>query len=161
MRKILTTILLTFLLLILEIICSNVLGRFGKVNFLLLGVIYFNLVWGVRYSLLAAVVAGVFLDSLAVTPWGLNIFCFVVVAYLTTFIKRYLFHMGYGTLRVALVLFLYLVNVSLLFLLNSLWMELNAWHLFKFVLLPEILVTTMLAEPVFRSLKGCVLKLSA
>ncbi len=69
-------------------------------NLLLLAVIYFNLAFGIRYSIFAAVVAGLFRDSFGAGIFGLNIFAFVVCAYLTTGLKRYL-HFLPGSWRLA------------------------------------------------------------
>jgi rod shape-determining protein MreD len=82
MRKIGLVTLFVFLFFLAEFFLFNMAGRWFLPNMLLLSIIYFNLAFGIRYSILAAVLAGTLKDSFGAGIFGLNIFVFVVCAYM-------------------------------------------------------------------------------
>ncbi len=160
MRKIFFIAISTFLFFIFEFIFFNLFGRWLKPGLLVLLVVYFNLAFGVRYSLLAALFAGILKDSFGIHPFGLNIFSLILCAYLTTFIKRYLFHMGSSISRTLIVFIVTSLNVFVLYVFNAMMGEMDLVPTFIFVLLPEVLTTSLIASFVFFQLKKCVLRLS-
>ncbi len=160
MRKIIFIILITYLAFLSEFILFNVFGFWLKPDLLLLAVVFVNLTWGVRYSLVTAIAAGLWKDSLTINAFGLNIFAFLACAYLTTFIKRYLFHMGYGSLRIFIVIMAILLYDFVLFLLDVLFVDISMNSFLTHVLIPEVILTAIVAEPMFEILRKCVLRLS-
>ena len=160
MRRFFFIACLSFFFFLFELILFNYFGRWLKPNLLLLLVIYTNLAFGVRFSLVTALLAGLWKDSFTINVFGMNIFAFIFCSYMTTLIKRYLFHMGSSSSRVLIVLGVAIFYNLILFVLNSLFSDFDFWQMFIYVLLPDVITTTLLTNFIFRSLRRCVLKLS-
>ena len=160
MFRILFIAILMLVAFLIEFIFFNQFGRWLKPDLLLLLVIYFNLAFGIRFSLVTALFAGILRDSFSINVFGMNIFAFLLCAYLTTLIKRYLFHMGSTASRVLIVLIISTFYCLVLYILNSLFSEVNFGQMIAYVWFPQILITMLLANHVFRLLRKCVLKYS-
>ena len=160
MRRIFFILLLTFVFFLLEFILYNSFGRWFKPNLLVILVVYFNLAFGIRYSLIAALFAGIWKDSFGINIFGLNIFAFIFCAYLTILLKRYLFHMGSSGSRVLIVFLVSVFNILILYILISIFSEVNFGETVVYVLLPEVILTTLLTGYIFKILRKCVLRLS-
>ena len=76
MRRIIFVPVCVFLFFLIEFILFNMFGSWFMPNLLLLLVIYFNFSSGIRYSIFAAVLAGILKDCFSVDVFGLNIFYF-------------------------------------------------------------------------------------
>lgn len=161
MRKIILITLLVFLFFLIEFFLFNLAGRWFMPNLLLLAVIYFNLAFGIRYSIFAAVVAGLLRDSFGTGLFGLNIFAFVVCAYLTTVLKRYLHYVASRQSRLLLVFCITVIHVMVYFCLQLMLGKVHVVQFFKFVFIPEILTTLVVTSFIFTQLKKCVLRLFA
>ncbi len=160
MRRIFLILLISYLSFLLEFVLFNVGGGLIKPAVTLLPVVYFSLTWGVRYSLVAALFCGLFKDSISVGPFGANMFALMVCAFLTNFVKRYLFHMGYRSLRAFVVFLVTLIYGLVLYGVFVLFTDLAFNSVILYVLVPEVITTTLIAEAMFRLFKKCVLKLS-
>ncbi len=160
MRRVIFLFLITFLFFFAEFIVFNVAGRLFKPDLLILPVIYFNLTWGIRYSLVCALFAGILKDSFGTHVFGMHLFAFIASAYLTTVIKGYLFHMGSRTLRIFIVCLVTILNQLILYALNPFYNDTDVLSLLSYVLLPQVFMTTLLTNWIFHHLKKCVLRLS-
>lgn len=161
MRKALLIAFFVFLFALIEFCIYNLLGRLFMPNLLLLLVIYCNLAFGIRYSIWAAVLAGLFKDSFGTGVFGQNMFVFIMCAYAATLLKRYLHYVASKQSRLLLVFFVIVVHVALHFCLNSMSRSINILHVIKFVFIPEVITTLIITSFVFTQLKKCVLKLFA
>ena len=112
MRKILLIPVCVFIFFLVEFFLFNLAGRWFMPNLLLLVIIYFNLAFGIRFSIFAAVVAGLLKDSLTTGIFGFNIFSFVLCAYMTTILKRYLHYVASRRSRLLLVFFIASIMVT-------------------------------------------------
>ena len=144
----------------IEFVLFNLGGRWLTPNLLLLVVLFFNFYRGIRYSLVAAVFAGILQDSFSVYPVGIHVFSFVICAFGTTIVRRYFFHVSPYSFRVLMAGLLSILNVIVLYLLHIIFTPIVFWDILGAVLLPEVLLTTMVSSFVFRNLKKCVLKFS-
>ena len=160
MPRVILIAALTFAFFIIESALFNVLGRWFKPDLLLLLIIFFNLTLGIRYSILAALFAGLWKDSFGIDIFGLNIFTFIACAYLTTFIKRYLDPVGSRSSRILIVCSVTILSVFIRYVLDSIFSEIDFGQMVMFVMLPEAVTTTVAATYTFQQLRKCVLRLS-
>ena len=160
MRKIALIALIVFLSFLIEFFLFNMGGRWFMPNLLLLVIIYFNLAFGVRYSIIAAVLAGVIKDSFGVGVFGIHIFSFILCAYVTTILKRYLHYVASRRSRLLLVLCVTIIHISGYFCLQLMLGGVSGVQIVLFVFLPEIVTTLLVTSLVFTQLRKCVLKLS-
>jgi len=161
MRKALLIIILIFIFFLIEICLFNLLGRWFMPNLLLLLIIYFNLAFGIRYSIFASVIAGILKDSFGVGIFGFNIFLFVICAYMVTFLKRYLHYVASRQSRLLLVFCVIAVYLLIQTCYHMMIGKINIIHVIQFVFIPEIVTTLIVTSFVFSQLKKCVLKLFA
>ena len=104
MLQVLLIPVICYLLLLVEFCLFNLFGRWGDPNLLLLAVIFFNLYSGIRFSLWAALWAGIFSDCFSTMPFGTHIFAYVACAYLSTFIRRTFYERGSDFSKLFMVL---------------------------------------------------------
>ena len=161
MRKIILIALTVFVFFLIEFFLFNLGGRWFMPNLLLLGIIYFNLAFGIRYSIFAAVLAGIFKDSFGAGVFGVHIFSFVLCAYMTTILKRYLHYAASRRSRFLLVLCVTITHIMGYFCLQLFVGKVNMVDVLTFVVIPEILTTLLVTSFIFAQLRKCVLKLSA
>jgi len=159
MQKILVAVVLTYVCFVLENITTQVIGPWFHPNFLLILVVFFNLIRGIRYSILTALAAGFLKDSFGAGPFGINTFSFVLCAYLTTYIKMYVYQMGSGGSRMALVLLINVIFILVHYVLVTLFMTVDLKEILTFILVPEILATVVMTNFIMGKLKLCVSKL--
>ena len=160
MRKFLLMMGLSFFFFTIEFLWVNLLGAWLKPDLLLLLIIFFNLSLGIRYGLTAAFFAGILKDSFGASAFGIHILSFVVCAFIMILARRYIFHANIYSLRIFLAFLMSLLNVFVVFMLNSFFHPLNIKEAFCFVMVPEILATTIAAGFTFRHLRTCVLRFS-
>ncbi len=159
MRKILFITIFAFLFFIIEFIVFNMIGRWAMPNLLILIVIFVNLSFGIRYGLFTAVLAGVIKDSFSTSFFGINVFSFVVCAYMTTILKRYFYDKHSRSSRLLLVFSICLINVLVHFVLYTMFGVVDIIQTFQYILIPEIFTTLIVTAYTFRQLKKCVLRL--
>ena len=160
MRRIIVITFLAFIFYFIEFVLFNLLGRWFTPNLLITLIIFFNLYLGIRYSLLTAVMAGIVKDSFGIDFFGSNIFSFVICAYLTTLIKRYLYQIGSISSRVLLIFLITILNALIHAMLNSIFNLVDFREMIVNVLFPEVLATTLMANYVCARLKKIVVKFS-
>jgi len=161
MRKIIFIALTVFVFFLIEFFLFNFGGRWFMPNLLLLVIIYFNLAFGIRYSIFAAVFAGIFKDSFGAGIFGVHIFSFVLCAYMTTILKRYLHYVASRRSRLLLVLCVTIIHIAGYFCLQLIVRKVNMVAVLTFVVIPEILTTLLVTSFIFAQLRKCVLKLFA
>ena len=159
MRKIILVPACVLIFFLAEFFLFNMAGRWFMPNLLLLAIIYFNLAFGIRYSIFAAVLAGILKDSFSTGVFGLNIFSFVLCAYMTTVLKRYLHYVASRRSRLLLVFFITVINILAHFCLRAMFVKVDTAQIFKFVFIPEVLTTLIATSFIFTELKKCVSKL--
>jgi rod shape-determining protein MreD len=161
MRKIGLITVCVVLFFLIEFILFNLGGRWFMPNLLLLLIIYFNLAFGIRYSIFTAVLSGLLKDSFSTDIFGLNIFSYVVCAYMTTFLKRYLHYVASRRSRLLLVLCVTVIDVIAHFCLQMMFGNVHGIQVFQYIFVPEVITTLMVTSFTFNQLRKCVLKLSA
>lgn len=145
----------------IENILFQLFGIWFKPNLLLILIVFFNLFRGIRYGVLAALMGGFLLDSFSVRVPGLNTFSFVVCAYLASLLKIFIYQPGSQASRILLVFFVAVINLAIQYVLHVLTTPLDFSVAFARVIIPEILITTVMAAYVFERLKRCALRLFA
>lgn len=161
MRNIFLIGLAVWICFIIEYFFSEWLSPWLRPNLLLILVIFFNLYRGIRHSLLVAFMAGVVKDCFAPQLFGLNILIFMTCAYLTTFLKMYIYESSSPTSRLLLIFLLSFFYILIGFWIRLIFVPVNFWDVFRYLLLPEVFATTVVSLFVFKIFKKCALKLFA
>lgn len=162
MRKIVFVAVCVFVFFLAEFFLFNMMGRWFMPDLLLLLVIYINLAFGIRYSLAAAVLAGILKDSFGTGLFGLSIFSFVVCAYATIPLKRYLHYTVSRRSKLLLVFFVTVIHFTVNICVRAMFFEeINALHIFKYVFVPEVVTALIAASFIFTQLRKCVLRFFA
>ena len=159
MRKIFLVSICVLVLFLAEFFLFNLAGRWFMPNLLLLAIIYFNLAFGIRYSIFTAILAGMLRDSFSTDIFGLNIFSFMLCAYMTTVLKRYLHYVASRRSRLLLVFSVTVINMAIHLCFHMMLGKIPIAQVFKFVFVPEILTTLVVTSFVFIQLQKCVSKL--
>ncbi|MBF0122085.1 MAG: rod shape-determining protein MreD [Candidatus Omnitrophica bacterium] len=153
-RQALLIPIICYLALLIEFALSNLFGRWGDPHLLLLVVIFFNLYSGIRYSLWAALWAGIMKDCFSTLPFGANILTYIACAYLSTFIRYYAYERGSSLSKLWMVLCL--VTVHTLVMGSVHVMIFNESHWFEVlgtIWLPQVVITLVVALYVFEKLR--------
>ena len=158
MRKFFLTISSVFVCFLIEQLLARYWGRWFTPNLLIILIVFFNLSRSTRYSLLAAVFAGLLKDSFVPRGFGIYMFSFICCAYLTSILKMYIYQTGSMGSRVLVVLVVVITNAHILFFLNLMTTPLNYGEMFRYLLIPELLATAVVAAYVFEKFKICVLR---
>ncbi|MBF0521458.1 MAG: rod shape-determining protein MreD [Candidatus Omnitrophica bacterium] len=158
MRKILFIVAVIFIAFLVEFLLFNFVGRWIMPNLLLLVVIFFNLLWGIRFSLFTAVIAGLLQDSFSTNPFGVHLFSFVVCAFAATLIKKIIYPGGSRSIRLLLVSLIVIVNFLVQFFLHMVFGVVDVRETMRFIFIPEMLTTLIVTNYCFNQLKICVLK---
>lgn len=145
---------------LIEFLLFNFLGAFWTPDLLLLLTIFFNLYAGIRYGIVTALLAGLIKDSFSITPFGLHTFSFLLCAYMTTFLKQYIYHMGSSFSRLILVGIICLMNILIHGILYLMGSSMDFGPAIKALMMPQLLLTLFIADSVFTQFKKCVLRLS-
>ena len=80
---------------------------------------------------------------------------------MTTFLKRYLHYVASRGSRLLLVFCVTVVDAVAHFCLQMMFGNVPVVQAFKYILVPEVVTTLMVASFTFNQLRKCVLKLSA
>ncbi|MCR4337956.1 MAG: rod shape-determining protein MreD [Candidatus Omnitrophica bacterium] len=141
-----------------ESLIVDLMGRNFKPNILIIIVVFFNLAWGIRYSLLSAGLAGLLRDAMSVKTFGLNLFPFLLCAYLTTILAKYIYQRGSNASRFLLVIVVELIFLHVQYILNFTIVAVSFSEFFRYVLLPETIITAIVTIYVFQKLRRCALR---
>ena len=160
MRQILIIPILCYLVLLVEFALFNFFGRWGDPHLLLLVVIFFNLYSGIRYSLWAALWAGIFKDCFSTLPFGANVFAYVVCVYLSTVILRYCYQRGSALSKLWMVAVLVTAHTVVMGMLNDMiFDDMRWWEVWGNIWLPQLVMTGVAALFVFDRLRSMAKKL--
>ena len=153
MKRIAVIVLVSYLAFALEFVLYNFWGQWGKPEFLILVVIFFNLYLGIRFSIIAALCCGLFKDASGVAPFGTYMLVYITAAYLTTLVRQYIYQPGSVFSR-GVVTFLVTAGC---FIMQSLLMNMNhdirldgSWY---YILIPQLFTTMIAATYVFARLR--------
>ena len=147
---------------IIEFLLFNTAGRWATPDLSILLVVFFNLYFGIRYGLFTAVMAGVLHESFSPDIFGVYVCSFVFCAYMTTILKQYVYHMGSRLSRYILIFIVVTINVVAHYVFYSARLgSVYPGHVFKFIFLPEVITTMLVAPFLFTQLKKCVSRLFA
>lgn len=161
MRKVIVITFFVVIAFVVEFILFNTIGRWIVPNLLLLLVMFFDLYFGIRYGLFTAVLAGVVKDSFGTNMLGMHVTSLIICAYMTTILKRYIYHMGSRVSRYILIFLIAVIHVvAYCCLYQTFGGNILFWDVLRFVLIPEVVMTLLAAPVVFRELKRCVSGLS-
>ena len=144
----------------LEFALNRFWGMLLTPDFSILLIVFFSLYWGIRYSLITAVLAGILKDSFATNGFGMHLFSYVVCAYLTTILIKYIYQRGSRELRVILVVVMTFIQGIMHFLLLNVFADVSLGESLLVAIIPGALVNALVANFVFDRMKLCVSKLS-
>ncbi len=157
MRRTVVITFLAFTFYVLQFVFYNIFGHWFMPNLLLLLVLFFTLIKGIRIGILTAFISGMVVDSFHMDLFGLNIFSFLICGYLTVLVKRYVYHDG--AFSVTFMAFLMsIANIFIQFVVISLFRPLNFYQTVVNILVPETIATTVVAVITFSLLRQCVLR---
>lgn len=146
---------------VIEYFLSDWFPVWLRPNLLLLLVIFFNLYRGIRHSLLVAFFSGVVKDCFAAQLFGLNIVIFMACAYITTFLKMYIYESSSPASRLFLVFLISLSSVLIAFWMRLIFIPVNFLEAVRYILLPEVFATTVTSLLILKIFKRCALKFFA
>lgn len=160
MKRAFSIALIVFIVFYCEFILFSVFGRFFKPNLLLLLVIFFNISRGTEYSIFVAILAGLLKDGFSASEFGAYFISFVVCGYLVTMLRKYFYQVDSGHLRIIVAGVMSLLHAGLVYSLGYAPQMIDFDQALIFVILPEVVATTLVAAFVFDKLKICALKFS-
>ncbi len=154
MKQILIIPLICYLSLLAEFAISDVLGQFWSPNLLLLVIVFFNLYSGIRFALWAAFCAGILQDCFSTMHFGSYMFVYMLIAYISTFIRQYYYQRGNSFSKLLMVSAVELLYVIVMGSLHHMVFEEVVWRDVWFsVWLPEWVITTAVALWFFTQLQ--------
>lgn len=159
MRRLIVITVLTFLFFLIEFILFNLIGNWARPQLLILLVIFFNLYLGIRYGLYAAILAGLITDSFSTSVFGLNIVAFIICAYMTTLLRKYVYYRGSRMSRLILVFCICLIDFFVRVVLNAMLGQVDVYGAITVVLPPALIMTLLCTSYTFQQLRLCVSKL--
>ena len=159
MRKAIIIIFFVFLFYLIEFVLFNLLGGWFKPNLLLILVMFFGLLLGIRYSIFTAVIAGLLKDSFSTNFVGIHLLSFVICAYMTTILKVYVYQIGSRFSRFLLVSIIVTINFVCQSLFYFMFSPVHFTEALQYVLMPDLITTLIVATITFEKLKICVSRL--
>jgi len=160
MKKLLIISLLVYSLFLIQLILVNIFGPMFIPNLLLILVMFIVLFFGIRYGIITAVLAGLFVDSFSTNIIGINIISFIVCAYLTTILQKYIYRRGSPLTRLLLVFCIITINMFIHVILYVILGVIEIKQTLLYIYLPEVTTTVLIANWLFHKLKQCALRLS-
>jgi len=154
MKRIAVIAFVSYIAFAIEFLLYNFWGTWGKPELLVLVVVFFNLYLGVRFSIFAAVLCGVFKDASGIAPFGTYVLVYISGAYLTTFVCRYLYQPGSKFSRVLVTFFVVIGCFIVQVLLSNMNHEARIQEQLIYLLVPQLLTTLISATYVFGLLRN-------
>jgi rod shape-determining protein MreD len=154
MKRIVVIGLVSYLGFVLEFLLYNFWGEWGKPELLILVVIFFNLYLGIRFSIIAAVFCGVLKDTSGIAPFGTYVLVYITGAYLTTFVRRYLYQPGSRVSRALVTFFVVIGCFIVQVILSNMDHEARLNEQLFYLLVPQLLTTMIAATYVFERLRS-------
>ncbi|MDP8265466.1 MAG: rod shape-determining protein MreD [Candidatus Aceula meridiana] len=161
LKKFFGIVVFIFFLFAIENILFYFFGFWFKPNLILLWIIFLNLFLGIRYGLVASFCAGLLQDSFSTGAFGAHILSFIVCSYLIVVIRKYFLQLETASFRLAISGVVAILNVLVLYVINSFFMKISFSETVVFILFPEVLSTVLMAWLLFDYYKKCALKLFA
>jgi rod shape-determining protein MreD len=127
-------------------------------NLMIVLIVFFNLAFGIRYAIFAAVFGGLLQDAFGLQIFGINLLTLVVCAYLTTALKPYLYQSGSNSSRVAFVGVVLTADFLLRYLLSLKNGGPDFFPAFRYIFVPQMLLTLLITVGLFKQLRRCVLR---
>ncbi len=158
MRKIIFILIAVFLAFIVEFFVFNLMTTRWVPNLMVVLIVFVNLAFGIRYSIFTAVFAGILKDAFGLQVFGVNLLVYVVCAYLITVIKPYIYQAGSNISRVLLVVAILTVDFVIRFFISIKIGTADFVPAFRFIFIPQMLVTILITVELFKHLRQCVLK---
>jgi len=158
MRKFFLILAAVYAGFLVEGLLGRYFGRWFTPNLLVTLIVFFNLSKGTRYSLLTAVLAGLLQDSFVPRGFGFHTFSFICCAFMTSFLKVYVYQIGSVLSRVLILFLALVVNDHIMFVLQLMTTSVSYAEMLRYILLPETLVTIAVSAYVFQKFKLCVLR---
>jgi rod shape-determining protein MreD len=153
MRQILIIPILCYMFQLLEYGCFSLFGRWGDPHLMLLLVIFFYLYSGIRFSLWAALCAGILKDCFSTMPFGAHIFSYMVCACLAVFIRKHWYERGSSVSKLMMVALLLTAHTLIMALLFKMVFEEVHWvEVVGSVWAPGMFATMVVALFIFRRL---------
>src|SRR5271154_2410867 len=154
MKRVAVIALVSYLAFALEFVLYNFWGQWGKPELLILVVIFFNLYLGIRFSIMAAVFCGIFKDASGAAPFGTYVLVYIAGAYVTTFVRRYLYQPGSRFSRSVMAFFSVLGCFIVQTILSAMSHDIPFYELLVYILIPQLLTTMIAATFVFHQLRN-------
>ena len=158
MRYIIFITGLVFLFFTVEFFLFNFVDELFLPNLLIILIVFFNFFLGIRYSLYTAFLSGLLKDSFSTMPFGVHLFSFIFLAYLTTLLKEYI---NYRESKFSQLVLIFCVMGGYLFVfyfLFSMSVKVRWEEVFWNIWLPETIMTVGVSYYVLKGLKQCVLR---
>ncbi len=128
-----------------------------KPDLLFLSVIFFTVYMGLKEGIFSAIISGILLDAFSLNFGAMNLLAFVICAIAINYFKKYIYQetklMIFVTMLAACLL-----NVMLDYCFGFFWKGVYSGAAFLLAVASEIILTAILAVPVFYYLKRCALK---
>jgi len=159
MRRIIVITALTLLFFCIEFVIFNVFTSAFKPNLLILLIVFFDLYLGIRYGLYTAILAGILTDSFSTNVFGLNIVVFILCAYMTSILRKYIYFRGSRMSRLLLVFLIILIDFTARLILHAIAGHYDIASAFTYALLPALFVTLLITTYTFQQLRLCASKL--
>lgn len=153
MKRVAVIGLVSYLAFALEFLLYNFWGQWGKPELLILVVIFFNLYLGIRFSIVAALFCGLFKDCSGVAPFGTFILVYIAGAYLSLFVRRYLYEPGSKFSRMVVAFFVVVGCFMVQSILSIMNHEGHFSEQLFYILMPQLLTTMLAATYVFAQLR--------
>ncbi len=159
MKRIIIIALLAYLFFILEFILYDLFGPWGQPQLLLLLIVFFGLYAGIRYSIAAALIAGLLKDIVGLELWGTHVFIFLCAAYVTTLVRRNFYQPGSPFSRAAVAFLVLAGSFIVEVLLYLMRHDVHGAELFTNVFFPQLLTTMVAVTFVFNRLRDVAIGL--
>ena len=154
LRQIIIIPVICYVALLGEFTLYNLFGRWGDPDLLLLVVVFFNLYSGIRFSLWAAVWAGLMMDCFSTMPFGTSIFVYVACAYISLAVRKFCYDRGSNLSRLWMVFCVVTAHTVIMGLLHKMTFEEVSWlDVFKSIWVPQVIITGAVAIVVFGRLR--------
>ncbi len=143
----------------MEFIIFNCFDERWMPNILMLIIIFVHLAMGRNTSLFAAIVAGLIKDSFSADMFGFNLYSFLICSYALTLIIKHVYRRGSPSSRLLVVFICVILNFFVQYFIYLANDAISFVDAFRFILVPELLLTLFLAPFIFKQLEKCVSKL--
>ena len=153
MKRMVVIGLVCYLAFASEFVLYNAFGAWGKPEFLILVVVFFNLYLGIRFSIISAVFCGLFKDACGIAPWGTYLLVYIAAAFMTTLVRRYLYQQGSRFSRGLVAFFVLVACFIIQAFLAAANHDIRAHELLVDIFIPQVVTSMAVATLVFQQLR--------